>query len=162
VVLLLEVLEHVLDPDLPAVLDRITRFLPVGGRVIVSTPNREDLEHASVYCPVSDVFFHPWQHVRSFTPEALTELMSGYGFERLFLGLVDFSSDREMYEQFKRIKLRRDVARHHLGSHEELSRSIREVLQNRHAEVLRPLEPTPRWRRYLRRLRDSLEYARTL
>ena len=158
VVLLLEVIEHVLDSDLSGVLDRINRFLPVGGRVIVSTPNREDLERASVYCPVSDLFFHPWQHVRSFTAESLTSLMNEHGFERRFLGLVDFSADREMYEQFKRIKLAKDLFRQHFASNAELGRSVRESLQ----KGLRAEDPKRDWGRSLRRLRIALDHATNL
>ena len=161
VVLLLEVIEHVLEPDLAGILDRINHFLPMGGHVIISTPNHEDLEHASVYCPVSDVFFHPWQHVRSFTPESLTALMSNFGFERQFLGLVDFSADLEMYEQLKRIRLRRDAARRYLASHDDFNKSFRNALEGRRA-VIKPLKPVAKGWRYLRRLSDAFEYAHTL
>ena len=158
VVLLLEVIEHVLDSDLSGVLDRINRFLPVGGRVIVSPPNREDLERASVYCPVSDLFFHPWQHVRSFTAESLTALMNDHGFERRFLGLVDFSADREMYEQFKRIRLSRDLFLRHVDSQKEVGRSIRESLRN----PPRAKDQTEDQGSYLRRLERALHHVATI
>jgi 2-polyprenyl-3-methyl-5-hydroxy-6-metoxy-1,4-benzoquinol methylase len=44
VVLLIEVIEHILDADLPASLERLRRFVRPGGRIVVSTPNNEDLE----------------------------------------------------------------------------------------------------------------------
>jgi 2-polyprenyl-3-methyl-5-hydroxy-6-metoxy-1,4-benzoquinol methylase len=98
VVLLMEVIEHLLDPDLSPMLARVNRFLPVGGRFIVSTPNSEDLELQSAYCPSCRTLFHRWQHVRSFTPESLAALLAGAGFEREFLGLADFADDAAVYE----------------------------------------------------------------
>ncbi len=104
VVLLIEVIEHVLESDLRAVLARINQFVVPGGRVIVSTPNDENLELANVYCPVSDTLFHPWQHVRSFTPVSLARLLAEFGFERAFLGLTDFSADAAAYDRYRQVE----------------------------------------------------------
>lgn len=101
VVLMMEVVEHVLDEDFDSVLDRVARFVKPSGYLIVSTPNNENLETASVYCPVSETFFHPWQHVRSFTPSQLSDCFKKYGFADEFVALADFSSDVEMVEKFK-------------------------------------------------------------
>ena len=104
VVLLIEVIEHVLESELRAVLARINQFVAPSGHVIVSTPNNENIELASVYCPVTDMLFHPWQHVRSFTPESLTSLLAEFGFERAFLGLVDFSADAAAYDRYRQVE----------------------------------------------------------
>lgn len=80
VVLMIEVIEHVLEADLDATLRQVNRMLPPGGTLIVSTPNNEDLDLSMAYCPVSDTMFHRWQHVRSFTVDTLTSLLSRYGF----------------------------------------------------------------------------------
>ena len=95
IVLLMEVVEHVLEEDFVAVLDRVSRFVKPGGLVIASTPNNENLALASVYCPVSETLFHPWQHVRSFTPGRLSDLFRDLGFSSQFLALVDFSYNAE-------------------------------------------------------------------
>lgn len=102
VVLLMEVVEHVLDEDFHKVLDRVARFVKPGGFLIASTPNNENLMSSSVYCPVSDTFFHPWQHVRSFTPNLLSDCFKNIGFSAEFVALTDFSSDAELIENYKR------------------------------------------------------------
>lgn len=103
VVFLMEVIEHVLDEQFDAVLDRAVRFVRPGGCLIASTPHNENLVHASVYCPVSDTFFHPWQHVRSFTHTQLVDCFSKVGLRKEFLALVDFSCDAELIENQKRM-----------------------------------------------------------
>lgn len=102
VVLLMEVVEHVLDEDFEAVLERVTSFVKPGGYLIASTPNSENLESSSVYCPVSETFFHPWQHVRSFTPAQLSDCFKKHGFSAKFVALADFSSDAELVEAYKK------------------------------------------------------------
>ena len=98
VVFAVEVLEHVLDSDLDTVLARVARLLRPGGLLIVTTPNREDLELNSVYCPLSDAFFHRWQHVRSFDAASLNELLSRFQFEPVHQKWIDFSRTAEWHE----------------------------------------------------------------
>jgi len=117
VVLLVEVIEHVLEPDLSSVLRRINRFLPIGGRLVISTPHNENLELASAYCPVSNLLFHPWQHVRSFTPQKLETLVGQFGFRRIYLGLADFSDDAAVYEASKKTAARERLIRDYLKDH---------------------------------------------
>lgn len=100
VVIAAEVIEHVLDDELPGVLEGFRRYLKPGGLLIVTTPNDEDLELGSCYCPVSDLVFHRWQHVRSFTADSLAALLSDVGFSRLEDHRVDFSASGELYEQY--------------------------------------------------------------
>ena len=102
VVLLIEVIEHVLDEDFHKVLERVANFVKPGGYLIASTPNNENLESASVYCPVSETLFHPWQHVRSFTPYQLSNCFREIGFSSKFVALADFSADAELVESNKR------------------------------------------------------------
>lgn len=101
VVILMEVVEHVLDEDFSSVLARVSRFVKPGGYLVVSTPNNENLETSSVYCPVSDTLFHPWQHVRSFTPSQLEKCFKSIGFSTDFVALADFSCDAELIEKYK-------------------------------------------------------------
>ncbi len=78
-----EVLEHVLDAEMDETFDAIRRLLAPGGIVVVTVPNDERLEDGLVYCPVSDTYFHRWQHVRAFTAESLDAFMAHRGFRRL-------------------------------------------------------------------------------
>jgi SAM-dependent methyltransferase len=140
VVFMMEVVEHVLDHDFQVVLDRAARFVKPGGYVIVSTPNNENLEQASVFCPVSEKLFHPWQHVRSFTHQQLVGCFSGVGICKEFLALVDFSCDAELVENTKRMAARDEVRlasiRHSLASLEHLrERSQRFEIESAAAET---------------------------
>src|SRR5581483_2838562 len=90
VVLMVEVIEHILDAQIDATLKRVARWTKSGGTLIVTTPNNEDLELGMIYCPVSNVFFHRWQHVRSFTRESLCALLDGYGFDEVVTHFVGF------------------------------------------------------------------------
>ncbi len=96
-----DVVEHILEADLPRVLDRWRRFLSPGGILIVTTPNNEDLAANSTYCPVSGVWFHRMQHVRSFTADTLNALFIPLGFTRLHDHQVDFSSNAELMRQLR-------------------------------------------------------------
>lgn len=106
VVLMIEVIEHILEEDLDGALRRVRSLLADDGILIVTTPNTEDLDLASAYCPVCDTLFHRWQHVRSFTPERLAALLFKYGFECLFLHQVDFSDARFPIEELKAVRMR--------------------------------------------------------
>ena len=90
VVLMTEVIEHVLDEELDATLNCLAELTKPGGTLIVTTPNNEDLELGTVYCPVSNLLFHRWQHVRSFTDETLADLLCRYGFEQVVTHKVGF------------------------------------------------------------------------
>lgn len=76
----LEVVEHLANPDLEAMLSEIHRLLKHGGHVVVTTPNDENLEQLHTCCPNCGSTFHIWQHVRSWSKDSLTEFMSRHGF----------------------------------------------------------------------------------
>jgi SAM-dependent methyltransferase len=90
VVLMVEVIEHILDGELDGALRRLYRFLKKGGTLIVTTPNKEDLELGMAYCPVSDTLFHRWQHVRSFTAESLSALLKRHRFTPIVVHQLEF------------------------------------------------------------------------
>lgn len=92
-VLMVEVIEHIIDEQLNSTLKTVAAHTRVGGILIVSTPNNEDLELNMAYCPVSNTLFHRWQHVRSFTKESLTELLAQYGFEEIVTHELGFEQD---------------------------------------------------------------------
>jgi 2-polyprenyl-3-methyl-5-hydroxy-6-metoxy-1,4-benzoquinol methylase len=70
-IFLVEVVEHLYDQALAATLRNCRALLRPGGRLFITTPNDERLEDSIVYCPVSNVTFHRWQHVRSWNSTTL-------------------------------------------------------------------------------------------
>lgn len=128
VVFLMEVVEHVLDEDFDAVLRRVAAFVKPGGTVIVSTPNNEDLAHAAVFCPACESLFHPWQHVRTFTPGRLVETFAAVGFSRAFLALADFSCDADLYEASKKAVAMKQATEQAI---EHLQRAIEATIEAR-------------------------------
>jgi len=91
-VVMAEVIEHVVEEELASVLRAVYGFLRPGGRLVISTPHAEDLEASMVYCPVSNLLFHRWQHVRSLTPQSLAALLAPHGFRVVVTHLVEFSN----------------------------------------------------------------------
>ena len=71
----------------------------MGGGVILTTPNNQDLIADSVYCPFCDRLFSPVQHVRSWTQESISEYVSTQGFTIVNSEEVNF---REMYMPLKK------------------------------------------------------------
>jgi 2-polyprenyl-3-methyl-5-hydroxy-6-metoxy-1,4-benzoquinol methylase len=98
VVLLIEVIEHVLDEELQDTLHRVSALTKPGGLLIVTTPNNEDLELGMSYCPVSNLLFHRWQHVRSFTRATLCELLNRFGYTEVVTHFIGF--DNAIFEPF--------------------------------------------------------------
>ena len=92
-VLMVEVIEHILDQEFDRALRRVRGMLKEGGTLIVTTPNNEDLELGVTYCPVSNLLFHRWQHVRSFTAESLSTLLSQYGISPIVIHYLEFRPD---------------------------------------------------------------------
>lgn len=92
-VLVLELVEHLYDPDLDELFLNLKRILTPGGRVLISTPNNERLEDSQVLCPVSGKVFHRWQHVRSWTEKTLTEFVERKGYVVRNSFTTDFTLD---------------------------------------------------------------------
>lgn len=101
VVTMTEVIEHILDDDLDACLRRVASLVESGGVLVVTTPNNEDLARSMVYCPVSNLTFHRWQHVRSFTAESLAQLLAKYGFRGRVIHQLDFAE--ELFNPYDRV-----------------------------------------------------------
>lgn len=101
-----EVIEHLFDDQRPGVMTALARTLKPGGILIVTTPDQEDLMGAARYCPICKHLFHPWGHVRSFSPNELEALLSDYGLRCEELHSVDFSETREPLEELKELKRR--------------------------------------------------------
>ncbi|ABD06248.1 Generic methyltransferase [Rhodopseudomonas palustris HaA2] len=93
-VFLLEVVEHLDDRWLDLTLKQARELLKENGQLIVTTPNEEVLEDSVVYCPVSNVVFHRWQHVRSWSSASLSECLSAHGFREVKTEARTFSQPR--------------------------------------------------------------------
>ena len=81
-VTMLEVVEHLDDVALVRLIEEAWRILKVGGHLVLTTPNDEDLEGAKRMCPECGAVFHHMQHVRSWTGEGLSAFLRAHGFTR--------------------------------------------------------------------------------
>lgn len=99
-VLMIEVIEHILDQELDRALRLVHDLLREGGKLIVTTPNNEDLELGMVYCPITNMLFHRWQHVHSFTADSLSLLLSRYQIPPIVVHHLDFRP--ELYVPYDR------------------------------------------------------------
>lgn len=91
VVFVVEVMEHVLEEEFETTVQLIYRFVRPGGLLIITTPNHEDLDLGMCYCPVSNVLFHRWQHVRSITVDSLTALWARHGVDPIAVHQLEFT-----------------------------------------------------------------------
>ena len=80
-VFFLETLEHLLDDERGPAVAELGRIVRPGGTLVVTVPNREDLDLARVLCPDCGCRFHPMQHVSSWQSASVTAMMSQHGFE---------------------------------------------------------------------------------
>jgi len=104
VAFMVEVIEHILEPDLHEAIRSIRSLLANGGTLILTTPDAEDLDLAAAYCPQCDTLFHRWQHQRSFTKATLSALLTEHGFETQSIQSVDFSTNRVLRDEIDRLK----------------------------------------------------------
>ncbi len=80
-VFFLETLEHLLADERAPTVAELARIVRPGGTLIVTVPNREDLDRAQVLCPDCGCQFHPMQHVSSWDRDSVTAVMREHGFE---------------------------------------------------------------------------------
>jgi 2-polyprenyl-3-methyl-5-hydroxy-6-metoxy-1,4-benzoquinol methylase len=81
--ILTEVIEHLDEKSLDAVLLECRRILAPNGTIVITTPNSEDLAASKVLCPECGCIFHRWQHMRSWSAETLGALVRRYEFENI-------------------------------------------------------------------------------
>jgi SAM-dependent methyltransferase len=79
VVLCIEVVEHLNDRQLTDAMSDLYRLAAPGGVVLVTTPNREDLDANKTMCPECGAVFHRWQHLRSWDAEGLAQCLRTAG-----------------------------------------------------------------------------------
>ena len=92
VVVATEVIEHLHDDELAAMLTECRRLLKPGGYVFLTTPNDEDYDAARMMCPECGCVYHKWQHVRTWTVETLRARMEQAGFDSRLVAPVSWRS----------------------------------------------------------------------
>lgn len=76
-----EVVEHLTDNELDAMLKESYRLLKRGGFIFITTPNQEERAFNTTMCPDCGGVFHRWQHLRSWSATSLSRTVEGYGFQ---------------------------------------------------------------------------------
>lgn len=92
VVLLFEVVEHLKDEYLDGTLREAARVLKQGGVLVITTPNEEDLNASTRFCPDCGAVFHEWQHVRNWSVDSLAAHLQQNGFELRVAHTLDFAA----------------------------------------------------------------------
>jgi 2-polyprenyl-3-methyl-5-hydroxy-6-metoxy-1,4-benzoquinol methylase len=92
-ILSIEVIEHLDDPALGALLATAHRLLKPGGHFIITTPNDEDLTQSYIYSPATDEVLHRWQHMRSWDTATLPARLRQAGFRVEQTYTLDFSME---------------------------------------------------------------------
>lgn len=93
-VFLLEVVEHLDDAVLGALLPELRRVLKPSGVVVITTPNEELLSDLETICPHCGCQYHTMQHVRSWSSRSLAQTMEGVGFRTMLSRAMLFSRYR--------------------------------------------------------------------
>jgi len=99
-IFLCEVIEHLDDRPLGDVIEAVRTLLEPGGKLIVTTPNDEDLSANMIYCPVADITFHRWQHVRSWSAASLSKFLSTHGLTPVEVRTLRFRDRQEPALQY--------------------------------------------------------------
>ena len=89
---MIEVVEHLTDDVIESIFEQLKPLLKQNGRILLTTPNNEDLSKSTRYCPNCSTSFHEWQHIRSWSQDSLEAFMNKMGFETDFTNITDFSS----------------------------------------------------------------------
>jgi 2-polyprenyl-3-methyl-5-hydroxy-6-metoxy-1,4-benzoquinol methylase len=87
---LIETIEHIPDNRMHSLFFELKRLLKPEGTIIITTPYNENLEKELIYCPFCETIFHRWQHLKSFSEESMTKLISDQGLQSFFCKHLDF------------------------------------------------------------------------
>jgi 2-polyprenyl-3-methyl-5-hydroxy-6-metoxy-1,4-benzoquinol methylase len=87
-----EAIEHMDDAALGDFFASARRLLRPEGRLVITTPNEEDLAKAEIYCPACDHTVHRWQHLRSWSETTLGAAVRAHGFSVRSVFTTDFAA----------------------------------------------------------------------
>ena len=92
----LEVIEHIIDSEIQSTFSEWRRILKKNGYLLLTTPNDENLNANSIFCPNCETQFHTIQHVRSLSVSSISTMLDTNGFkvERIWLGEFFFKTKR--------------------------------------------------------------------
>src|SRR3989338_5769251 len=79
IIFCVELVEHLPENQLNTIFKELLRILTPRGNIVVTTPNRENLEENKTICPECGCIFHRWQHLISWTTETLKNRMEKVG-----------------------------------------------------------------------------------
>lgn len=91
--ILTEVIEHLDDSALQAVLGECRRVLAPTGMLVLTTPNEENLAREHVLCPECGCTFHRWQHRRSWSAALLAGALLQAGFRNVTVRPITWGSE---------------------------------------------------------------------
>jgi len=76
-----DILEHLDNNDLALTLQEVYRVLRSGGRIIITTPYRQNIKESLVLCPKCSHLFEPNGHMQSFDEKNLAGFLCQVGFK---------------------------------------------------------------------------------
>ncbi len=103
VIFCIELIEHLRDEYLSATIKEVKRLLKPGGFVVITTPNKEDLNISKLYCPECGCIFHKWQHLRSWSKESLSEYLESLGLRTVIAKEVLFHPVEHLFKTIARV-----------------------------------------------------------
>ena len=92
VIFVIEVIEHLTDKFLDDLFENLKKFTHSGSKIIITTPNDENLDANIVYCPQCDQTFHRWQHLRKWSIGSLSAFLTSKGFHKHEAFTINFDA----------------------------------------------------------------------
>jgi cyclopropane fatty-acyl-phospholipid synthase-like methyltransferase len=97
VIVSVELIEHLNDEQMKEMLTEAYRLLKTGGKLVLTTPNKEDLEENEAVCPECGCIFHRWQHVKSWDAGILGECLEANHFKPMTVRPCHFQSRKARF-----------------------------------------------------------------
>lgn len=91
IIYVVEVIEHLTDRYLCELFVNLKNLTHSGSKIVITTPNDENLSSNTVYCPQCDHTFHMWQHVRNWSKDSLSDYVFSKGFSDFSTFTFNFS-----------------------------------------------------------------------
>lgn len=88
-----EVIEHLEDNFLDAILTECYRIMAPNGVLVITTPYNENLARSNVICPECGCIFHRWQHLRYWNKESLDATLRKYGLKPRIVKQIEWGNE---------------------------------------------------------------------